>query len=130
MAGGNLASRVSDLSEALTFSNNTAANLHIDIFQYTDWDLNGTSTYDGVTMAISTNGGIVSQWDSTTIGLESVIPGVTHYQIADPSLINSILADNDLSDGATSVIRTRDYTYAWQWSANVAANGKYQISKD
>jgi len=131
LAGGNLGSRVSDLGEALTFSNNTAVDLHVDIFQYTDWDLSGTPTDDGAAMAIDTNGGIASQWDFDTIGLESVIPGVAHYQIATyPSLINSILAGNDLSDGVTSMLGPNDYTFAWQWNADIAANGSYQISKD
>ena len=45
-------------------------------------------------------------------------------------MINSILAGNDLSDGATSILGLRDYEFAWQWSADIAANGSYLISKD
>jgi hypothetical protein len=128
------ASSGSDMQEQITIDNNsTSSSLDLHFFQYTNFDLNGSSAGDTVTL---TNPNTVRQSKGTTTIAETVAsPAANHYELGlttdSPNTLTRLNSGSPitLSDGAT----TRgpgDATWAFEWDQLIAPGGTFQISKD
>jgi hypothetical protein len=127
--GGLKDSLKSDLVETISFNNKTGQAVHIQFFQYCDFDLGGTPGGDTVEIV---NPNTVRQSDDQIMVAETVLtPVPAHSEVA---LYNSTLLKlNDASpttlDGPTG-IGPGDVTWAFQWDITVPVGGTVQISKD
>jgi hypothetical protein len=128
--GGLEHSLKSDLVETISFHNMTGQAVHLQFFQYCDFDLGGTSGGDIVEIV---NPNTVRQSDAQIMVAETVLtPVPAHSEVA---LYNSTLLKlNDagpttLSDN-DGPIGPDDVTWAFQWDLTVPAGGTVQISKD
>jgi hypothetical protein len=123
---GNTAS--SGINESVRIINNTAADLDFHFFQYSDFDLNGTSGGQSVqlgtpSMASQTLGSV---WSASEIGT----PAANHSEAA---FFNATL--NRLNDGIATTLNDNlgpvgpgDVTFAFQWDYTIAAGGSKLIS--
>ena len=129
LTGGSPGSGVSDIAEQIRIINTSAQTLSFHFFQYSDFDLNGTTLNDTVE---ANNANSVSQRDPDLIVSETVVaPTPSHSQVAFyPDLINS------LDDGSPTTLNdfggplTGDVTWAYQWDFNLGAGKTFIISKD
>ena len=124
------ASSGSDMGEQIAITNNSGSPLDFHFFQYTDFDLNGTTAGDTVTLD---NPNTVRQFKGSTVIAETVAtPAADRYELA---FFNSTLtklnngSTDTLSNGATTV-GPGDVTWAFEWDPTIAAGQTFLINKD
>jgi large repetitive protein len=137
LTGGSAGSGFSDISESISiFNKSTTTPLDFHFFQYSDFDLGGTSAND---YGQYVGNGKINQWDPTAaLILSETVSSRTpnHYQISTyPTLLNSLnnTPGYTLSDTPTPVGTTTgpgDLTWGFEWDLTIAANGSVVWSKD
>jgi len=127
--GGALGSNTSDIAESITITNTGASSLDFHFFQYSDFDLGGTTTDHGAEMV---NNNTVRQWDSGSVLSETVVtPAPNHWEVAlFPSIISSLTDGGPTTLSDVSNIGPGDLAWAFEWDVNIAAGQSFQISKD
>ena len=130
--GGAGGSGTSDLAEQISITNTSGLVLSYHFFQYTDFDLNGSSGGD---TAVFNNVNNVAQSEAGTILSETVItPAASHREI--DFFANTLGSLNDgfattLSDTPLGLtIGPGDVTWAFQWDVAIAPGATFLISKD
>lgn len=133
VTGGTAGSGTSDVAETIRIINTSGQLLDFHFFQYSDFDLCGTSAGDTVSFV---NANTVDQTDVTGCHLSEtvVVPDATHREAGIfPNTLNK------LNDGvATTLVDNAgagpgDGTWAFQWDFTLAASGQgssFIISKD
>jgi hypothetical protein len=136
LTGGSAGSGFSDISESISiFNKSTTTPLDFHFFQYSDFDLGGTSAGD-VGQYLGT--GKVTQYDTTSPSMlsetvSSRLPN--HYQVALFPTIKTGLNGGTpftLSDtpAVNSSVGPGDVTWGFEWDLTIAANGSVVWSKD
>jgi len=130
LSGGLTGSHQSDLQETISFTNKTSQTVHLQFYQYVDFDLNGTPGNDTVQVL---NANTVRQSDGTVSVAETVVtPAPLHTEVgvygATLAKLTDTSADN-LND-STAPVGPADVTWALQWDVTVAPGSTVQISKD
>jgi hypothetical protein len=132
LTGGTAGSGQSDMAEVIRVVNTGRLPLELHLFQYCDFDLNGTEINDAVVVL----GGLantVRQTDPAMQISETVVtPPPSHWQVGTyPSL------RDDLDDGAVTTLTDLsgplvgvDAVWAFQWDMVIPAGGTLLISKD
>ncbi len=135
--GGVAGSRASDIAEQISITNLTASPVDLHFFQYSDFELNGTSGGDS---AVFTNANTVQQFEGALSISETVITPVADHREID-FFANTLSKLNDavattLSDTPPIgvVAGPGDMTWAYQWDFVLTPRGTpgstFQISKD
>jgi len=130
LSGGLTGSRQSDLQETIAFHNNTGQAVHLQFFQYCDFDLSGTPDDDTVQVL---NANTVSQRDTAVMVAETVVtpsPVRTEVGKYDSTLRKLNDGDANILDNTKGPVGPDDVTWAFQWDLTVPAYGSVQISKD
>jgi PEP-CTERM motif len=131
--GGAVGSGASDLGEQISITNTGLSPLDFHFFQYTDFDLLGSSSGDE---AVFMNANAVQQYEGLANLTETVVtPSASHRQIDFyPTILNSL---NDgvattLSDTPPigTILGPGDMTWAFQWDVLISPGATFQISKD
>lgn len=130
LTGGQNGSGTSDLIETIrVHSLRQTGNLNFHFFQYSDFDLNGT-TFDSSVEILNAN--TVRQTDGLTISETVATPAPSRYEVG---YYNTTLAA--LTDGATTNLNQvggpltdGNLTWAFQWDFVLAPGGSFIISKD
>ncbi|HUU31470.1 MAG TPA: PEP-CTERM sorting domain-containing protein [Phycisphaerae bacterium] len=120
----------SDLVETISFHNLTGQPVHLQFFQYCDFDLGGTSGGDTVEIV---NPNAVRQSDALIMVAETVltpVPTRTEVGVYDSTLLKLNDEFADMLDNTTGPIGPDDVTWAFQWDLTVPVGGTVQISKD
>ena len=130
LSGGAAGSGGSDVGQVVTITNTSGSTLDMSLFNYTDFDLNGTDDDD---TAVRVNGNTLRQRDPVTgmIAESVATPGPSHYGIGEyPSLVASLddASTTTLSDSGS--VSGGNATWAWQWDFSLAAGKSFQISMD
>jgi len=128
--GGLGGSHKSDLQETISFNNRTGQPVHLQFFQYCDFDLDGTP--GGDTVAIL-NSNTVRQSDAHVMVAETVVtPAPKHAELGVYNSTYLKLDDRnpDTLNDFAGPIGPDDVTWAFQWDVTVPAGGTVQISKD
>lgn len=125
-----------DLAESALIENLSGAK-SLRLFQYNDYDLNGTSGND---IGTRLNSSTIQVADSVVSAVEAVEGGtpIPHFSELDdawPSLRNDIsgTAGYNLDSAAGSNVGqslTGDISYAFQWNRDLAVNGAFLVSTD
>lgn len=130
LSGGTVGSGVADIAELILITNTSDQNLEFHFFQYSDFDLNGTSDDDTVTLASPSRW--VQQDGAGSVFSETVVtPTPAHFEAAlFPNTLDSLNDDQTttLSDAAGPL--TGNATWAWQWDLSIGPGGSVTISKD
>lgn len=130
LTGGTPGSNTSDIAESIRVINRTDRAFHLSLFEYDDFDLDGTAGGDRAE-AFGAPVTTITQWDSSRVFVGAV-PPVTHWEIASfPSILdrlNDANPDNLLDTG--SPFGPGDATFAMQWDTQLAPGGAFIISKD
>jgi hypothetical protein len=135
LRGGTLGSGNSDINETVTINNVSGGALTLHFFQYSDFDLNGTT--GGDTVQLGKNGlGLFNLADqskgATTLSETVTTPGATHGEAAFFNQTLAKLTDlnpTTLNDNAGPV-GPGDVTWALEWDVTVAAGDSFIIGKD
>lgn len=135
LTGGSAGSGVSDIGESITINNFTRSALDFHFFQYSDFDLGGTT--GGQTVQLGKNlSGLFNEALQTAPGVafsETVLtPGANH---GEAGLFNTTLVK--LNDGTPTILNDNagpvgpgDATWAFEWDLSIAPGGSALISKD
>jgi hypothetical protein len=135
---------MADLAETITIRNLTNSNLAFSFFEYTDWDLNGSSTDDSVTLVHAnplTGAAVVEQFGSNASSRTSIVSptNISRYELGYYSTTRDKLTNATIDNLAnaypppgnmTTLAGPGDLTWAAQWNLNLAARTSYIISKD
>lgn len=133
LRGGMAGSGTSDVAESIAITNTGRDPLSFNFFQYSDFDLGGTSGDDSLIIT-GTPPNTAKQSDpiAGTLNETVVTPAPTRYQ-AD-SFPNLIL---ELTDGAVTTLNNTagplgpgDMTWAFEWEFNILPGQTILISKD
>lgn len=126
LTGKAAGSFASDLDTVVVVRNNRHRPLDFHLFQYSDFNLNGTAGDDSAQMI----GGAIRQTDpSFLISETQVSPAASHWEIALAGTILSALSDGaptTLSDTAGEV-GPADVAWAVQWNFRVPRRGTFEI---
>lgn len=131
--GGIAGSGASDMGEQISITNFGSAPLDFHIFQYSDFDLVGTSGGDS---AVFTNANTVRQSEGALRLTETVVtPVPSHREIDFYANTRAKLNDGvatTLSDTPPigTVFGPGDVTWAYQWDIVIPPESTFQISKD
>ena len=129
LIGGAAGSGTSDIGEIVRVQNLTQGVLNFHLFEYDDFDLNGTAGGDS---AMLVNGSTIMQWEANTTAMVGSVPPFDHWEIDSwPNTLaklNDGVADN-LSD-AGSPAGPGDLAFAMQWDRNINAGGTFLMSKN
>jgi len=122
---------LSSLNEKVTITNYTTGNLAFHLFEYSDFNVNGTANDDTATAVTSST---ITQTDDTggsaTVSVTQPVPD--HYQIAPvPTILNSLnnSTQTTLNDTTTNVSGGGDIGFAFQWSEIIAPGSSFVIDK-
>jgi hypothetical protein len=129
LRGGSPGSNSSDVTEVIDINNTSGSSLDFHFFQYTDFDIGGSSG-DFVTLS---GGNTFRQWDPLFVASETVTTPMPDAWEADYFSVTRTKLQNAVPDNltnATSPLGPGDVTWAWQWDVTIANNGSFQISKD
>lgn len=130
LTGGTPGSNTSDVAESIRIVNLSDRAFNLSLFEYDDFDLDGTAGGDRAE-AFGSPVTTITQWDSSRVFVGAV-PPVTHWEIDSfPSILNRLNdanPDNLLDTG--SPFGPGDATFAMQWDTQLAPNGTFIISKD
>jgi len=130
LAGGQVGSKSSDLSEQITVNNLSGAPLTFRLYLYTDFDLNGTSGGDNV----FTNGlHHAVQWEGNIVLSETIVgPDANKTEVGffanTLSALNSGVAYS--LNNVSGPLGPGDMTWAFEWDVVIANGGSFQISLD
>lgn len=122
----------STLTETVTINNTAGGSLDFHLFQYSDFDLGGTTGGDTVQLGTGTGGryNYALQTDGPVIFTESnVAPGASRGEVATfPSTLNALNdgLPTDLNNYAGPV--SGDVTWAFQWDFTLD-NNSFVLSK-
>jgi len=136
LTGAPVGSGTSDVAETIRITNLSGDTLDLHFFQYSDFDLDGTSGND---IGQLVNANTVRQWDATNTQIlltETVVtPAANHYEI--DTFANTL---NSLTDGLPTTLSDSspyvgpgDVTWAFEWDRTLAGSGagsSFIISKD
>jgi len=128
LTGGSVGSGISDLAETVRLTNNSKSALSLHFFQYSDFDLAGSSGGDSVTL---TNSKATQTKGGASISETVVVPDASRLEAN--YYANTL---NSLNSGALYNLNNvasagpGDVTWAYQWDTTIAAGGSYIISKD
>lgn len=132
LTGGTGGSGVASIAELIRITNTTDQEIEIVFFQYSDFDLNGTSGGDSV---VITGGNTATQTEGVISISESIVtplPSEVEAGFFAATLNKLNDGDADNLDGATSA-GPGDVTWAFQWNIVLAPAGdsgsSYLISK-
>lgn len=129
LLGGLGGTGTADIAEVIRINNTGTAPLDFHFFQYSDFDLDGTTGGDSV--ALSGNNTWVQSSDIATLSETSGIPSASH---AEAGYYHDTL--DRLNDGLATTLNDTtsagpgDVTWAWQWDRTLGAGGSLIISKD
>jgi hypothetical protein len=127
LAGQTAGSFNSDLGTTVTIRNNRDRALDFHLFQYSDFNLNGTAGDDS---ALMTGVGTVKQTDPRALVSETqVSPAASHWEIALAGVTLSSLSDaspTTLSDTG-GLVGPADVAWALQWDVRVPRRGTLVI---
>lgn len=135
LSGGTPGSGNANLSEQVKISNLTGGSLNFHLFQYSDFDLSGTSAGDTVVIGQNLMGQYneALQYKGVNVGISDTVvtPGATRAQAGFfPDIINS------LNDGSPTTLNnntgpaTGDAVWAFQWELLIAAGTSVTIGID
>jgi hypothetical protein len=129
LIGGAPGSGTSDIGEIVRVQNLTDQPLDFHLFEYDDFDLNGTAGGDN---ALLLNGSTIMQWENLTTAMVGTVPPFDRWEIDFwPNIIaklNDGVADN-LSN-MTSPLGPGDLSFAMQWDRTIAPRGTFLMSKN
>lgn len=127
LTGADPGSGTSDLAQTISVTNKTSSTMSFHLFQYVDFDLNGTAPTE---IATRTDSSHVKQTDGTTQAQVGVsIP--SHWEIGDAAtLLNKLSTTSftNLADSASPY--TGDAAFAFQWDWSIAKSGSKSMSED
>jgi hypothetical protein len=133
LAGGLAGSKKADIGEAITINNTGNNTLNFHFFQYSDFDLQGTSGNDQVNLIGAPGSWYVAR--QTKVGGMRLSETITTPPAnnAEAGLYPNTL--NKLNDGVATTLNNNatasgDATWAFEWDARIARDGSYIISKD
>jgi hypothetical protein len=125
----------SGISESITIFNTSSSTLDFHFFQYSDYDLGGSSANDTVQLGTNLQGlfNEAVQFDGIVALTETVTtPGANHGEAAVWPLTLNKLYDGvptTLTDNAGPVL-PNDVSWAFQWDLSIASGASAQINKD
>jgi hypothetical protein len=127
----------SQLREAVTIRNSSAAPLDFHFFQYTDFDLGGTPAGEVGLISGPAGGGFDRAAVSTSRSwfVEAIEQHTSLAPLADRGEVDTYPATYDkLNDAGADILNgqtsaTNDVTYAFQWDLTLAAGSSTQITK-
>lgn len=126
LRGGLSGSGDSAVNAFITVMNLSASPLDFHLFQYADYDLNGSPSGDSAQISVNSSTGLpnkaVQTKGSTTLSQTIVLPDATHGEVGTFPATRTSLNDGDpttLSNnfGPTA---TGDATWAFQWDLTIA----------
>jgi hypothetical protein len=135
LTGGSAVSGKADMGESIVINNTSASALDFHFFQYSDFNLGGTT--GGQTVQLGKNlSGLFNEALQTAPGVaftETVLtPGANH---GEAGLVNTTLVK--LNDGTPTTLNDNagpvgpgDATWAFEWDLSIAPGGSALISKD
>jgi MYXO-CTERM domain-containing protein len=135
LTGGSGGSGLADLNEDIAIVNNSGGVLDFHIFQYSDFNLEGTAGGDNVLLFPSSSPfQLAYQWEATTGLSESI---VQNNPFADggevgftPSIVSKLSDGNtDNLSGAAGPVGPGDVSFAFQWDFSIADGDTKTISK-
>lgn len=128
--GSTAGSGTSHVSEAITITNNGSSTLEFHLFQYSDFDLNGSAQDANVAI---TGGNTATQTDE---GLVCISESVStrrpdHYQVDFVSNILASLSDANATslNDANGPVGPGDLSWAFQWDLSIPAGSSETINK-
>lgn len=135
LTGGEASSGVSSLEEVIRVVNLTNAPLDFHLFQYVDFDLNGTDDDDSVVLS-GTPVNTALQTDASLEISETVVtPPPSRYEVSEYNSAGGL--EERLNDGLPSTLTNTlgplsnlDATWAFEWDFQVGPGGSYLISKN
>jgi hypothetical protein len=135
LTGGEANSGVASLEEVIRVVNLTDNPLDFSMFQYVDFDLNGTSDDDTVSLS-GTPINTALQLDALTEISETVVtPPPSRYEVSEfgsPGGIEARLADGVATslNNTLGPVTNADATWAFEWDFRLNPRGSYLISKN
>jgi hypothetical protein len=135
LAGSRPDSGQSEIAERVSITNRSAGNLTFYLFEYTDFDLQGTADNDFYTLESTDK---FQQFDgNTAASITYLAPAASEvrYELAPfPNLLNS------LNDGSPTTLANTpplgqlvgpgDEAFAWQWQFVIAPNQTVTLTKN
>jgi hypothetical protein len=129
LAGGLAGSHTSSLQETIAFTNTTAQAIHLQFYQYCDFDLSGPTAGADTVQRVNANT-IVQQGGATTVAETVVTPSPVLSEVATyGATLAKLNTTADNLDGSTGPLGPADVTWAFQWDLSVSAGQTVQISK-
>jgi hypothetical protein len=115
-----------NLFQNMRIFNTSGASLTIDVFQYLDFDINGTPGSDRVSLGSNPDGILINQREGGQT-LPMVGYGANAYQVSTYSQLRTNLTNNGVNNLTNGGITNAagDWTVGFQWSVTIAA-GSYQ----
>jgi hypothetical protein len=134
LAGGAAGSFIADMSEQITVTSLQPVGtppLQFHFFQYSDFDLAGTSGNDIGTL---TSPNLIRQTDTggslMTISETIALPGASRWEINTfPTVLGSLLDGGPTTLANAGSPTSGDVEWAFQWDFTVAAGDSYDINK-
>ena len=128
LLGGSGGSGVANIAETIEMTNTGGAPLEFHFFQYSDFDMDGTSAGDSVALLDS------DQWvhyDSVSSNATVVLPTPSFHEAAiSPTTLNSLKDGNPTTLSDASSAGPGDATWAWQWDFNLGIGASVFISQN
>lgn len=111
-----------NLFQNMRITNTSGSSLTIDIFHYTDLDLDGNSGGDAASLGSSPDGILINQSDGTHTA-PLIGYGADAYRVTQYRQLLQDLTDNNVDDLNNSglPINNRDVTVGFQWSVTIGA---------
>ncbi len=135
LVGGSPGSGYSDIGEGISITNATTSPLDFHFFQYSDFDLGGTSGGQTIQLGRNLHGLFNEAYQSlggNTFNETVITPGANH---GEAGLFNTTLVK--LNNGVTDNLNDNpgpvgpgDATWAFQWDFQIAPGSSVLISKD
>lgn len=129
LIGGALGSGTSDIGEIVRIQNRSNGVLDFHLFEYDDFDLNGTAGGDS---AFLVNGSTIQQQEGNTIAMVGSVPPFDRWEIANwPTTLTKLndgVADNLSNTGSPS--GPGDLAFAMQWDRTIGVGGTFLMSKN
>lgn len=118
-AGGNL-------FQNLRINNTTGGSITLDVFHYSDLDINGSAGADSATLGTNPNGIQINQTEGTQTA-PIVGYGANAYRVSNYAAVLADLTDNGVDNFANTgfPLTNQDVTVGFQWSVTIAA-GSYR----
>jgi len=129
LRGGYVGGLKSDLSEIVRVNNLTREPLDLHLFQYVDFDLDGTP--GGDTVFFENANSVRQNGELTSLNETVVTPGSSHREAnVYPATLNSLNDGNPTTLSDNSGPLMGDVTWAFQWDRSVIPGGSFIISKN